>query len=297
MWSPRIRCLWVLFAALGGCGWSGEPATPADSAPPAGEEPPRTVLLIEWSGADPALVESMLSGGELPNLRRLAAEGAHLEFVPAGPPWTDVPWADPGMAGQPEGPSGGSFFGLVRASDSSMTSVAADDAERGAREWDLDLLADTGGWSNRGITEKAVVCITDLAEESTTAFIRYRAAERVRMLEADKALRTLRTALRILGLGDEARLYVTAASAGATEGDLAVVAVAAIRGGGHYWGEVVLRGVDRRPRRPVRPAPPGRGRDAGDRRSLRVLGCARRRGAGAPRGPRLAPGTGLSQRG
>ena len=205
----------------------GKPAEPTRTSTTSPGSPVRTLLLIEWDGADPVRVASMLSEGELPNLARLAAEGVYMELTGARSVWTDVPWADPGMAGDRSVSSSGAFFAAVREDDPRVKRVAMDDADRGARDWDLDLLVDTGGWSNDGITEKAVACVTDLAEESTTVFIRYRASEHEQLLEADAALRTLRTALRILGSSDRARLYVAGGSGGVTrflatnDGDLA----------------------------------------------------------------------------
>jgi len=107
---PALGPLCALLIAIGGCGGSGEPVRAAG----AGDGDPergglsRTVLLIEWSGAEPELVGSMFAEGELPNLRRLAAEGGYAELATNEARWSDVPWADPGMAGQAAAPSGGS---------------------------------------------------------------------------------------------------------------------------------------------------------------------------------------------
>jgi len=203
--APTRGTLLALLVALGGCGGSGEPVR--GTAPGPGEAP-RTLLLIEWTGAEPELVGSMLAEGELPNLRRLVAEGGYAELATEGARWSDVPWADATMAGQSAVPPGDSFFESLKRTDPSIKRVAVDGGQGSARDWDLDLLVDTGGGSNAWVTEKAVVCLSDLAEERTTAFIRYRASGRERLQESDEALRTLRTALRILGLRDETRIYV-----------------------------------------------------------------------------------------
>ena len=71
---PSVRNLILLLTFLvGTAGWS------ADSPPQAGTEPSPKLILISWDGAADHVVDRLLTEGRLPNLHRMAREGAAAE--------------------------------------------------------------------------------------------------------------------------------------------------------------------------------------------------------------------------
>ena len=62
-------------------------------AGPAAQADPPKVVVIGFDGADARLVEEYMAAGELPNLARLAQEGAYRPLLPTNPPQTPVSWS------------------------------------------------------------------------------------------------------------------------------------------------------------------------------------------------------------
>ncbi|MEE2827703.1 MAG: alkaline phosphatase family protein, partial [Myxococcota bacterium] len=82
----RLGVIPVLFGLLTACS-----SSPLGSPPP--EEPKAKVVVLGFDGVDPDRVEALWAQGRLPNLKKLAEEGAWARLRSTQPPQSPVAWA------------------------------------------------------------------------------------------------------------------------------------------------------------------------------------------------------------
>ncbi len=136
---------------------------------------PQHLVVVQWEGADARTVQRMLVDWELPNLRRLVERGAYCDLPTAEAMAEAAPWR---ARLEREGPP----------------------------ILDLPMPGDKRG--NRGVTEQLVDHLSTADPPSQAIVLHYEAADRAAISACDAELRTLDKTLGVLGLDDEALVYV-----------------------------------------------------------------------------------------